>query len=396
VHYQEPQTFGFVVFANEDSLNVALETTFVEIDEKVLQVQRCRRVTPGRDPRESSREAAPEPTESLEPLEPSETLVVKNLPYSAKAETLGEFLEKRFKIPPETVELHFDGMGQFRGVAFVHYATVEDAQKMMPLLSGFDYGGRRLRIEYKRVSKQAREMKARLARERDKEIPQSEEEERAEIMRIQEILVNFHNTPSKPEYCFPKEYTSWQRRQVHIVAEKLQLFHYSIGEGLERYIIVSKTPRDDLEASGSSGRGLKASKKRDKEREKEILFGRLNTSSLGYKAGRNPQETSSNKKEPQIMPIRAPNGPDGTIGFSAEYQARRAALNLTEAEVSIIEHLRRKSEVVEVKEGEGAITVQDAPQVEESLHQYVVDQPTEPASSSNVCEIADHQKEVGE
>jgi hypothetical protein len=55
-------------------------------------------------------------------------------------------------------------------------------------------------------------------------------------------LQTFKNNTSLREIVFPSELTSYQRKQLHTIAEKLRLYHESRSEGDQRYIVVSKDP----------------------------------------------------------------------------------------------------------------------------------------------------------
>lgn len=54
---------------------------------------------------------------------------------------------------PQSINLHFDNMGVFRGMAFIKYRLLDDAIKVYEALNGFDVGGRKVRVEYKRKNK---------------------------------------------------------------------------------------------------------------------------------------------------------------------------------------------------------------------------------------------------
>ncbi len=74
---------------------------------------------------------------------------------------------------PQSINLHFDNLGVFRGMvsiksryslyyyrslvlriqAFIKYRLLEDAIKVYESLNGYDVGGRKVRVEYKRKNK---------------------------------------------------------------------------------------------------------------------------------------------------------------------------------------------------------------------------------------------------
>ena len=57
---------------------------------------------------------------------------------------------------------------------------------------------------------------------------------------LEKEIVDFTQDVTKLELPFPKSLNSYQRFDVHSIAEKLGLVHESRGEGNDRYIVVSK------------------------------------------------------------------------------------------------------------------------------------------------------------
>lgn len=49
----------------------------------------------------------------------------------------------------------------------------------------------------------------------------------------------------RDELAFSRNLTAKQRRIVHLVAQKLGVYHYSVGEGEDRYAVVTRIPRED-------------------------------------------------------------------------------------------------------------------------------------------------------
>lgn len=45
----------------------------------------------------------------------------------------------------------------------------------------------------------------------------------------------------RDELAFSRTLTALQRRVVHLVAQKLGVYHYSVGEGDERYAVVTRS-----------------------------------------------------------------------------------------------------------------------------------------------------------
>ena len=283
-------------------------------------------------------------------------IVIKNIPFSVKRETLLEIIvcpllfcwrlplmfcssKASLAIPtPYAFNYHLDPMGQFRGLAFANFRVAADADAVVAALNGFDVQGRKLRVEYKKVL-QAGE-KERIEREKairrmrsmqlEKEqqmlnsggavgtpydegysplhapiMPQSRSFSGAlpmvgmQSMQSMPVpqpymhptpppLVSSMTTPNlsapkttsaaqteldlndpatleiysrvllfrddlmRDELAFSRSLNPKQRRIVHLVAQKLGVYHYSVGEGDERYAVVTRRePNRNSETPGS-------------------------------------------------------------------------------------------------------------------------------------------------
>jgi len=157
-------------------------------------------------------------------------LVLKNLPFSLKQDQLQEILMAMNTTAPQSINLHFDNMGVFRGMAFIKYRSLDDAIKVYEALNGYDVGGRKVRVEYKRKNKG-----------QQTDIPLEWQEE-DDLRKLWEQVRDFSNNPNVNEISFTPNLSSNQRKQIHTMAEKLKLTHYSNGEGDLRYICIKKTP----------------------------------------------------------------------------------------------------------------------------------------------------------
>ncbi|KAJ1033904.1 hypothetical protein NDA16_000112 [Ustilago loliicola] len=62
----------------------------------------------------------------------------------------------------------------------------------------------------------------------------------AATLEIYSRVLLFKDDRMRDELSFSRSLTPLERRTVHLVAQRLGLFHYSIGEGDERYVIVTK------------------------------------------------------------------------------------------------------------------------------------------------------------
>ncbi|KAF9358037.1 hypothetical protein BGX34_009098 [Mortierella sp. NVP85] len=85
-------------------------------------------------------------------------IVIKNIPFSVKRETLLAILDNLDIPKPYAFNYHFDA-GIFRGLAFANYRTAEEADQVYHAVNGFDVQGRKLRVEYKKVMPPAEQEK---------------------------------------------------------------------------------------------------------------------------------------------------------------------------------------------------------------------------------------------
>ncbi|EFA82140.1 hypothetical protein PPL_04560 [Heterostelium album PN500] len=230
-HFRERQNFGFVQFLDSESADNAIEMlSNKEIDGQIIQIERIKRITPGKDPRVAtvgSPQCSSLPTQLPSMIEnkPDSTLVLKNLPFNLRQVQLQEILENINPSAPQSVNFHYDSIGVFRGMAFVKYRLLEDAIKVFDALNGADVHGRRVRLEYKRkVSKSS-------------EIP-SEVLEDEKLRKVWDQLREFKEDPNATEITF-STFTGVQRMYIHNMAEKLKLSHTSVGEEPNRSIIVT-------------------------------------------------------------------------------------------------------------------------------------------------------------
>lgn len=292
-------------------------------------------------------------------------IVVKNIPFSVKKESLLQLIEDLAIPMPYAFNYHFD-QGVFRGLAFANFRSGEEADAVVAALNGFDVAGRKLRVEYKKVLqagekeriekekaiKRMRSMqieKDRARREGDygnvgyngippmptmlspgamqstplppvgsaagpygdniysttvqqpqqqapagtseghsprpgsaltadalQSIPSSESTAETEATsahsersgagpasRKEELNLNdpqaleiysrvllFKDDRMRDELAFSRNLSPTERRTVHLVAQKLSLYHYSVGEGEDRHVIVTK---HEVSSAGNAG-----------------------------------------------------------------------------------------------------------------------------------------------
>ncbi|KAK3829305.1 MAG: hypothetical protein J3Q66DRAFT_27947 [Benniella sp.] len=253
-------------------------------------------------------------------------IVIKNIPFSVKRETLLAILDNLDIPKPYAFNYHFDA-GIFRGLAFANYRTAEEADQVYHAVNGFDVQGRKLRVEYKKVMPPAEQEKreqekaaaaaaaAMAAQEalqrREMEImeqqlleqQQERQERQRELMEYQnreyertrnrasvslerrdsgrslldrddsassltqldlndgetlafyDRLLMFRGDSAKDDMVFPENLSARQRRILHLIADKLSLYHFTEGEGNHRRLIITKTPPPNSALEPSSGHG---------------------------------------------------------------------------------------------------------------------------------------------
>lgn len=335
-------------------------------------------------------------------------IVVKNIPFSLKRDQLLTILNN-LEIPrPYAFNYHFDN-GVFRGLAFANYRTPEDTDQVVATLNGFEVQGRKLRVEYKRVLPGSQEKtvltpdfeKDHLdfvitnSRRDDRSPPQKDDRKRdpqsakdsakksnqangsgsrrendrfayingspqaealdlndPDVLKFYDQLILFKGDSTRDEFIYSKSLTSGQRRSVHMIADKLGLYHYSEGEGDERQVHVVKKPASAAIMRGDvlqkplshqkSRSSLRHSVSRDSLRGRDDAPAKrvtINTDSLdkGERSGESPSRsgirksaiTTSQVSDPNLIyPSRQPRGPEPGNGnnFVTRTPEKRAAV----------------------------------------------------------------------
>ncbi|GJE86803.1 RRM/R3H domain-containing protein [Phanerochaete sordida] len=262
-------------------------------------------------------------------------IVIKNIPFNVKRETLLDIIASLSIPTPYAFNYHLDQSGQFRGLAFANFRQAVDADAVVAALNGFDVQGRKLRVEYKKVL-QAGE-KERIEREkalRRMRSMQLEKEQAAmqqtpqyddfgpviapppftpsrsfqgtspfpqqytppvppvpqvpqvptlstpgpynlstsplpttpgglkspsteldlndpSTLEIYSRILLFKDDHMRDELAFSRTLSAKQRRVVHLVAQKLGVYHYSLGEGDERHAVVTRyDPAQQQQSAG--------------------------------------------------------------------------------------------------------------------------------------------------
>jgi hypothetical protein len=104
---------------------------------------------------------------------------------------------------------------------------------MLEHINSLEVNGRKLRAEYKKTI---------MPKTADLETDE-------ESLVLWEQLLKFKEDPSSSELAFSASLTNQQRKQIHYMAERLDLVHYSQGEGDNRFIIVTKRSNKPSNAS---------------------------------------------------------------------------------------------------------------------------------------------------
>ncbi|KAJ7043285.1 hypothetical protein C8F04DRAFT_1074328 [Mycena alexandri] len=249
-------------------------------------------------------------------------IVIKNIPFNVKRETLLDIIASLAIPTPYAFNYHLDQQGSFRGLAFANFRQSADADAVVAALNGFDVQGRKLRVEYKKVlqagEKERIEREKAIRRMRSMQIekeqtplyddygsalpagytpqrsfsgspyqpsqqqqysptnvspmptpqynhvlasapaaPQipisstpsvaSDKAASTELdlndpstLEIYSRILLFKDDRMRDELAFSRTLSPKQRRVVHLVAQKLGVYHYSVGEGEERYAVVTR------------------------------------------------------------------------------------------------------------------------------------------------------------
>ncbi|KAI0282149.1 hypothetical protein BGY98DRAFT_912678 [Russula aff. rugulosa BPL654] len=261
-------------------------------------------------------------------------IVIKNIPFNVKRETLLDIIASLSIPTPYAFNYHLDQSGSFRGLAFANFRQATDADAVVAALNGFDVQGRKLRVEYKKVlqagEKERIEREKAIRRMRSMQLEKEQQQHQAtpqtpyddfsvitspftpqrsysgtnyqspqqysppsgppmptaqpygvqtpppalpvtpspslkgnsasneldlndpSTLEIYSRILLFKDDHMRDELAFSRTLSPKQRRIVHLVAQKLGVYHYSIGEGDERYAVVT---RIDPEKQGNH-RGL--------------------------------------------------------------------------------------------------------------------------------------------
>ena len=237
-------------------------------------------------------------------------IVIKNIPFNIKREQLLHVIRDLGIPVPYAFNYHFD-QGIFRGLAFANFHSPVEANEVVNALNGLEVSGRKLRVEYKKVlqagEKERIEKEKPLKRLQFPSFP-DKERKKERSPTSEHLNLHIHNAPlrgcspvpgasathrssdpvsgfslprmslqdsgdpvldlndtstleiysrvllfkddrMRDELSFSKSLTPEERHVVHLVSEKLGLYHYTMGTGDDCYVLVTKTNVPHLDAS---------------------------------------------------------------------------------------------------------------------------------------------------
>ncbi|KAI7906002.1 uncharacterized protein BX663DRAFT_498456 [Cokeromyces recurvatus] len=279
-----------------------------------------------------------------EPIIPT-AIVIKNIPFSVKKDAL---LEKFASLDIPTAyafNYHFDN-GVFRGLAFANYRTSEEAENVVNTLNGYEIGGRKLRVEFKKMlptvndnnRKKEREMSSNMMSssqpgsplQTERKLPVNLDEDvldlnNPNVLEMYSYLLLFRGDPNATEIALPKTLSAKERRDAHLIADRLGLNHYSEGFGPDRQIIIDKrgsVPAPIVRLQHKSSRGsLRSSPSRERlgnlisssstELKRDSFRKSMMSTSVTAAEAENPSSGTF------IHPIRQPRGPEPGKNFAS-------------------------------------------------------------------------------
>ena len=209
---------------------------------------------------------------SLAGTQDSRTVVLKNL--AAESTVLDiENLLKSIHMVSSGIDRKVDSMGQFRGIAFVRFATPEIAQLCVDTLDKTDsrLNQKRVKAEILRGSGASRSYSAR-------EILEAGDGADSRLTRVRDLISAFVHSDQQ-ETILPTDFDSEQRKLAHSLAEKFGLVHATVSPNGEALDV---SPRH-VDATTSSLRAVRLSKKRSQ---------RTSNSSFSYSGIREQQAHS--------------------------------------------------------------------------------------------------------
>eukprot|EP00045_Choanoeca_perplexa_P004763 m.40499 g.40499 ORF g.40499 m.40499 type:complete len:427 (-) comp12751_c0_seq1:49-1329(-) len=302
------KTFGFATMASSMlAEEFAAKLHGVQLSNGVmLAVERCKAVTPERNPRVY---------DASTPV--STHVAVKNLPYSCTDDSIRALLKACGIAQPVTMELKLNAHNLFNGTAFLEFESEAVAEQACHLISAIALDSRVLRAEFKRPS--------------GTNIPKVYRPPDDECRQLYDQLIAFKESP-KPVVVYPSTIGPAQRKQLHLMAESLNLKHVSEGDSEDRTLRIwkghkSMSPNPHRRSSlGSAMEGRPRCSSADKATIAALRTPR--SRSLGARTAASASRArvevraqmlaSSTNTEPRSRKsnciVREPKGPDGN-GF---------------------------------------------------------------------------------
>lgn len=139
-------------------------------------------------------------------------IVIKNIPFAIKKEQLLEVLTSLGLPIPYAFNYHFDN-GVFRGLAFANFTTPEETSAVITNLNGREIGGRKLRVEYKKMLPLVE--RERIEREKRERRGQLEEQHRATSKVRQQQIPQALQQQQHPQQHQQSQQQQHQQYQQH-------------------------------------------------------------------------------------------------------------------------------------------------------------------------------------
>ena len=176
---------------------------------------------------------------------PSDTLVVKNLPFSMRREELEEHLASIEGVPLQ-IKLR-EKSGTFSGMVFLQYQLVEEAVKTCARLNGKEVFGRKVQVEFKRTEKKAERsdsissdlLSRSCSLSHSSSLSRSWSPDPVFDASVSRQLKEFLNGDSTV-LTFPANLASSARRLIHAKADALGLSHSTHGPPGQRTVRLEK------------------------------------------------------------------------------------------------------------------------------------------------------------
>ncbi|KAI8354043.1 hypothetical protein BD560DRAFT_407954 [Blakeslea trispora] len=265
-------------------------------------------------------------------------IVIKNIPFSVKKDALLTKLASMNVPAAYAFNYHFDN-GVFRGLAFANYHTPEEAEIVVNTVNGLELGGRKLRVEYKKMlptaidTYAANEKKERESFSSQPSSPMFSErrllnnpDEDAldlndpNVLELYSYLLLFRGDANSTDVALPKTLSAKERRDAHLIADRLGLAHFSEGFGPDRQVIIQKRGFAPAPIVRLQNKGSRASLRSSSSRERMNASNNNDTKrdSTSYrKSMMSTSTTAEVLSTGNIYPIRQPKGPEPGKNFAS-------------------------------------------------------------------------------